>query len=228
MIDGGLHNMTRAQHIIRDRFDDIHFHQRDMLVSGSMKHNLGLVLLKYLREPSCIAYISDHRGYQKVWVVVMQLQEDLKNAVLAMTKQDQLCGMPPGDLAASMENGGETFVLNMGKPIRVLDLAEDLIRLSGLEPHRDVEIQYTGIRRGEKLVEELWEEGTPLTRTLHPDVFHLAKEDFIPSLNLSRAIEALSTSVRSGDTESIIGLLDGLVPGSSIREALQPDITFSL
>jgi FlaA1/EpsC-like NDP-sugar epimerase len=130
--------------------------------------------------------------------------------------------------AASMENGGETFVLNMGKPIRVLDLAEDLIRLSGLEPHRDVEIQYTGIRRGEKLVEELWEEGTPLTRTLHPDVFHLAKEDFIPSLNLSRAIEALSTSVRSGDTQSIIGLLDGLVPGSSIHEALQPDITFSL
>ena len=42
--------------------------------------------------------------------------------------------------AASMETGGETFVLNMGEPIRILSLAEDLIRLSGLEPHRDIEI----------------------------------------------------------------------------------------
>jgi FlaA1/EpsC-like NDP-sugar epimerase len=128
--------------------------------------------------------------------------------------------------AASMEDGGETFVLNMGEPIRVLDLAEDLIRLSGLEPHRDIEISYTGIRRGEKLVEELWEQGTPLAKTLHPDIFRLEVDDRSPSLNLSPAIDSLSTSAHSGDTEAIIGLLDELVPGSSIREAPQPDITF--
>jgi FlaA1/EpsC-like NDP-sugar epimerase len=125
-----------------------------------------------------------------------------------------------------MENGGETFVLNMGKPIRVLDLAEDLIRLSGLEPFRDIEILYTGIRRGEKLVEELWEAGTPLTKTLHPDVFRLESDDLPPSQNLLQAIASLSASAHSGDTDAIIHVLDELIPGSSVREAPQPDITF--
>lgn len=128
--------------------------------------------------------------------------------------------------AASMENGGETFVLNMGEPIRVLDLAEDLIRLSGLEPQRDIEILYTGIRRGEKLVEELWEEGTPLTKTLHPDVFRLDGDDSFSNLNLSQAIDSLLAAAYAGHSESIVHLLDELVPGSSIREAPQPDITF--
>ena len=128
--------------------------------------------------------------------------------------------------AASMENGGETFVLNMGEPIRVLNLAEDLIRLSGLEPHRDIEILYTGIRRGEKLVEELWEAGTPLTETLHPDVFRLNGDDSISNLNLSQAIDSLSAASHADDTGAIIDLLDELVPGSSIREARQPEITF--
>ena len=128
--------------------------------------------------------------------------------------------------AASMENGGETFVLNMGEPVRVLGLAEDLIRLSGLEPHRDIEILYTGIRRGEKLVEEIWEKGAPLTKTAHPDVFCLETDDLPSDMDLSQAMDALSTSARAGDTEAMIGLLDELIPGSSIREAPQPDITF--
>lgn len=63
--------------------------------------------------------------------------------------------------ASSMGSGGDTFVLNMGQQVRILDLAEDLIRLSGLEPYKDVDIVYTGIRPGEKLSEDLWEEGTP-------------------------------------------------------------------
>jgi len=128
--------------------------------------------------------------------------------------------------AASMENGGETFVLNMGKPIRILNLAEDLIRLSGLEPDRDIEISYTGIRPGEKLMEELWEAGTPLMKTLHPDIFRLDDDVAFPSLNLPQAIDSLSASASSGDTDAIVDLLDELIPGSSIREAPQPDITF--
>jgi FlaA1/EpsC-like NDP-sugar epimerase len=128
--------------------------------------------------------------------------------------------------AASLQNGGETFVLNMGEPVRVLDLAEDLIRLSGLEPHRDIEISYTGIRPGEKLVEELWDEGTPLAKTLHPDIFRLDAESSLASLSLPQAIDFLAASASSGDGEAIIGLLDDLIPGSSIREVSQPDITF--
>ena len=136
--------------------------------------------------------------------------------------------------AASMENSGETFVLNMGKPIRILSLAEDLIRLSGLEPERDIEISYTGIRPGEKLMEELWDEGTPLLKTLHPDIFRLDAEASSASLdasaklraNLPQVIEALSASAVSGDTEAIVNLLDELIPGSSIHESSHPDISF--
>jgi FlaA1/EpsC-like NDP-sugar epimerase len=130
--------------------------------------------------------------------------------------------------AASMENGGETFVLNMGEPIRILNLAEDLIRLSGLEPERDIEISYTGIRPGEKMMEELWDEGTPLVKTLHPDISRLDTGSFSPGLNLSRAMDALSASASSGDTNAIVNLLDELIPGSSIRESPQTDITYIL
>jgi FlaA1/EpsC-like NDP-sugar epimerase len=128
--------------------------------------------------------------------------------------------------AASLESSGEMFVLNMGEPIRVLDLAEDLIRLSGLEPHRDIEISYTSIRPGEKLVEELWEESTPLEKTLHPDIFRLDADASLANLSLPQAINFLAAPASSGDGEAIIGLLDDLIPGSSIREAPQPDITF--
>ena len=128
--------------------------------------------------------------------------------------------------AASMENSGETFVLNMGEPIRILSLAEDLIRLSGLEPHRDVEISFTGVRPGEKMTEELWEEGTPLLKTLHPDIFRLDPDSSPLSPGLSHAIDSLSASVHSGDSKAIIDRLDELIPGSSLREAPQPEITF--
>jgi FlaA1/EpsC-like NDP-sugar epimerase len=128
--------------------------------------------------------------------------------------------------AASMENGGETFVLNMGEPIRILNLAEDLIRLSGLEPYRDIDISFTGTRPGEKMTEELWDEGTPLTKTLHPDIFRLDTDGSFPGPNLPQAIDSLAVSAGAGDTEAIIDLLDELIPGSSIREAPQPDITF--
>jgi len=121
--------------------------------------------------------------------------------------------------AASMENGGETFVLNMGEPVRILDLAEDLIRLSGLEPHRDIEISYTGIRAGEKLTEELWDEGTPLAKTLHPDIFRLDADASSSDLNLPQAIERLSLLSHSNDTDAIITLLDELIPNSSISES---------
>ncbi|MBV6451525.1 MAG: UDP-N-acetyl-alpha-D-glucosamine C6 dehydratase [Anaerolineales bacterium] len=120
--------------------------------------------------------------------------------------------------AASMESGGETFVLNMGEPVRILDLAEDLIRLSGLEPHRDIEISYTGIRAGEKLTEELWDEGTPLVPTRHPDIFRLDADASSSDLNLAQAIDSLSRLSRADDTDAIIKLLDELIPNSSITQ----------
>ncbi len=96
--------------------------------------------------------------------------------------------------ASSMQNGGEVFVLNMGQPVRILDLAEDLIKLSGLEPNKDIEITFTGIRPGEKLAEELWDEGTPLMQTPHPDIFRLDQDASFLIPNLPQAIEQLSAT----------------------------------
>ncbi|HUM27926.1 MAG TPA: nucleoside-diphosphate sugar epimerase/dehydratase [Anaerolineales bacterium] len=122
--------------------------------------------------------------------------------------------------ASSMNNGGEVFVLNMGEPVRILDLAEDLIKLSGLEPQKDIEIAFTGIRPGEKLTEELWVEGTSLIQTPHPDIFRL-DQDVASALNLDlvQAIEQLSTLSLTTDAQSIARLLDQLIPGSTIFNA---------
>ncbi len=125
--------------------------------------------------------------------------------------------------ASSMQKGGEVFVLNMGQPVRILDLAEDLIKLSGLEPNKDIEITFTGIRPGEKLAEELWDEGTPLMQTSHPDIFRLDQDASFLIPNLSQAIEQLSTLT---DRNALNKLIDELIPGSHISEAqpsnLQP------
>ena len=126
--------------------------------------------------------------------------------------------------AASMEKGGETFVLNMGEPVRILDLAEDLIRLSGLEPHRDIEIAYTGIRPGEKLTEELWDEGTPLVPTLHPDISRLEDSASSLSRNLPQTIEALLRLSRSNATDAMITMLDELIPNATIRRTTDSNV----
>lgn len=73
--------------------------------------------------------------------------------------------------AGALGNGGEIFILDMGQPVKILDLAEDMIRLSGLTPYEDIDIQFTGIRDGEKLFEELEITGEDLLKTRHPKIF---------------------------------------------------------
>jgi len=129
--------------------------------------------------------------------------------------------------ASSMQNGGEVFVLNMGEPVRILDLAEDLIKLSGLEPHKDIEFIFTGMRPGEKLVEELWDSDSALMPTLHPDISRLNEPSTLPTLrqaqggalNLIQAIEQLTTLSLSADRAAITQLLDQLIPGATVTES---------
>ncbi|MCZ6807956.1 MAG: nucleoside-diphosphate sugar epimerase/dehydratase [Deltaproteobacteria bacterium] len=73
--------------------------------------------------------------------------------------------------AAALSEGGEIFILDMGQPVRIVDLAHDLIRLSGLEPDKDIEVRFTGIRPGEKLFEELSTASEGIQRTAHPKIF---------------------------------------------------------
>jgi FlaA1/EpsC-like NDP-sugar epimerase len=127
--------------------------------------------------------------------------------------------------AASMGQGGEVFLLNMGQQIRILDLAEDLIRLSGFEPGRDIEITFTGIRPGEKLSEDLWEEGMQFQPTAHPEIYRAAEEEHVDSDKLSRAIEQLAHLSHQSETESLIRVLDESIPSASVRSTPPPDIT---
>ncbi|TBH21918.1 polysaccharide biosynthesis protein [Thermus thermamylovorans] len=115
--------------------------------------------------------------------------------------------------AGSMGGRGLVYVLDMGEPVRILDLAKDLIRLAGLEPYRDIEIVFTGMRPGEKLYEELLtaEEGTEASR--HEKIF-VAKngtlgEDF-PGL-----LEGLFAAARSYDPGKVREALSLLVPSYS-------------
>ena len=128
--------------------------------------------------------------------------------------------------AAALGKGGEAFLLNMGEQVRILDLAEDLIRLSGLEPGRDIEIEFTGVRPGEKLREELWETDKTYDPTPHPDIFRSTGEVMIESSALDECISSLSGLVEKSQKEEIIDLLDRVVPGSAIRATLSPvDVT---
>ena len=72
--------------------------------------------------------------------------------------------------AGAMGNGGEIFVLDMGEPVRIVDLAREMIRLSGLEPDRDIEIVFTGNRGAEKLDEKLFNDGEQVVGTTHPKI----------------------------------------------------------
>lgn len=127
--------------------------------------------------------------------------------------------------AAGMGQGGETFVLNMGQQVRILDLAEDLIRLSGLEPGRDIEIVFTGIRPGEKLSEDLWDEGFQFKSTEHPDIFRLDTTEPLLGDRLSNTVEVLIQLARDGKGSEIIDLLDNFIPGAAVRATPPPEIT---
>jgi FlaA1/EpsC-like NDP-sugar epimerase len=79
--------------------------------------------------------------------------------------------------AGALTNGGEVFVLDMGEPVKIDDLARDLIRLSGLKPDADIEIEYTGLRPGEKLYEELLMAEEGLAKTAHKKIFIGKQQD---------------------------------------------------
>lgn len=127
--------------------------------------------------------------------------------------------------ATSMGKGGEVFVLNMGEQVRILDLAEDLIRLSGLEPGKDIEIVFTGIRPGEKISEELWDREAKYEPTEHPDIVLLAEENYLGGQELRQTVNDLLHLAREGDTESIVRILDEFIPGAMVRSSPPPDLT---
>lgn len=127
--------------------------------------------------------------------------------------------------AFAMGTGGEVYVLNMGEQVRILDLAQDLIRLSGLEPGSDIDIVYTGIRPGEKLSEALWDKGANYQPTGHPDILRLDEDELLHGNALREVIKDLVNSADKGDTDEIISLLNSTVPNASVSSAPTTDLT---
>jgi len=113
--------------------------------------------------------------------------------------------------AGSMGDGGEIFVLDMGEPVKIVDLARDLITLSGLKPGEDIEIEFTGIRPGEKLFEELSVEEEEATKTKHPKVY-VGRVRPTEWSSVPPALEALVRVADEGKPEEIRAHLQALVP----------------
>lgn len=120
--------------------------------------------------------------------------------------------------AASMGKGGEVFMLNMGEPIRIVDLAEDLIRLSGLEPHRDIEIQFTGIRAGEKLKEELFEDGVNFEKTQHAEIFRMMDEEKVDGDSLANVLNQLEVLSLHSQRGELIQTINSFLPSGSVGQ----------
>ncbi len=121
--------------------------------------------------------------------------------------------------AGAIGKDGEVFVLEMGEPVRIVELARDIVRLCGLVPDRDVKFRYTGIRPGEKLHEELLTAGESTVATRHDRIFRV-RPDFVDEPLLHRQVDVLAAAAWNGDEETVLERLQDLVP--TFRSGVQP------
>ena len=117
--------------------------------------------------------------------------------------------------AGALGSGGEIFILDMGQPVKILDLAEDMIRLSGLTPYEDIDIQFTGIRGGEKLFEELEISGENLLKTRNPKIFIGNIATYLPE-QVSSIMTEFREAVDSKDESEIRRLFNKFLPEATI------------
>lgn len=114
--------------------------------------------------------------------------------------------------AGEMAKGGEIFVLDMGKPVKILELAENIIRMSGYEPYKEIEIRFTGLRPGEKLYEELLMAEEGLRRTKNEKIF-IGGAVKIPAKALNASLDKLRAVSEQNDPALVLKQLHAMVPG---------------
>ncbi|MFW5878212.1 MAG: polysaccharide biosynthesis protein [Myxococcota bacterium] len=128
--------------------------------------------------------------------------------------------------AGAMGEGGEVFILDMGEPVKISDLARDMIRLSGMEPGEDIDIEYTGMRPGEKLFEELSVQDEAADKTRHPKIF-VGKIAPRPWDEVVQGIEGLWELRDEAEIEAVLGGISGVVP-EFVGGEKTPDTTLPL
>jgi FlaA1/EpsC-like NDP-sugar epimerase len=119
--------------------------------------------------------------------------------------------------AAALGEGGEIFVLDMGEPVRIVDLARDMIALSGFEPEVDIDIVFTGVRPGEKLFEELGTAEDRVDRTRHEKIFVGRIPERPPSV-VRQGLMRLRSAVEARDERLIREALQSVVPEADLLE----------
>jgi FlaA1/EpsC-like NDP-sugar epimerase len=114
--------------------------------------------------------------------------------------------------AGAIGQGGEIFVLRMGTPVRIYDMARDIITLSGLKPDEDIEIKFTGLRPGEKLNEELIMDGEDIAKTENPEIMVLRTSKCLSYKDISKSIDNLVKLAQASDSNGIKNELKSIVP----------------
>lgn len=114
--------------------------------------------------------------------------------------------------ASVLNKGGEVFVLNMGRPVRIIDLAKDIIRLAGLTEGVDIDIKVTGLRPGEKLYEELFIEGEHYEKTVHDKIWIASNASSYISEFLSESLDYFERTNGQLSRNEILDVLCGLIP----------------
>ncbi len=132
--------------------------------------------------------------------------------------------------AAVLGRCGEVLMLNMGEPVKIVDLAKELIRLSGYEVNKDIDIVFTGLRPGEKLFEELFISGENYEPTQHEKLFVVKNASRIIPKNLAVIVEYLSEAAARNNADYIMYLLEQLVTGYKpkyLRNSLPGDASIN-
>jgi len=126
--------------------------------------------------------------------------------------------------AGAIGGRGDVFVLDMGEPVRILDLAMQMIRLSGKDPERDIDVQIVGTRPGEKLHEELWGQGEVAEATVHPKIMRV-RGPIVDAVWLQDELAELDRLVREGETLETVSRLATMMRAPRLVGAQQDTVS---
>jgi FlaA1/EpsC-like NDP-sugar epimerase len=121
--------------------------------------------------------------------------------------------------AAVMGKGGEIFVFDMGKPVKIVDLATKMIQLTGLRPDIDIKIEFSGLRPGEKMYEELFKQSENLLPTHHPKILKAQRSDVDSRFEVM--LDGLVMAAQDFEDDMVRSLVRQLVP--EFRQSLSID-----